>query len=600
MVTGPEGEVFLANPAACRLLGRDEAEIIRLGRAAAVDPDDPAVLRALEIRRQTGAFQGEITFVRRDGTRFPVELTTAVYQHPGTGPRTVLVFRDITERKRIMDRMELSEEKFARIFYSSPDGITITKQSDGSYLEINPGFAATSGYEPHEVLGRTPVELGFWTDDQERGRFVNELRTKGEVVNREMQFRFKGGRIRTTLVSARFIDIGGVPCILSITRDITERKVLEESLLRTQKLDSVGLLAGGIAHDFNNMLGGLLGFLELAQEMASQGRHDKVETYLTKAIGIFPRARGLTRQLLTFSKGGEPVRTTVNLGPLVRSSTTFALSGANVLAEFDIPDDLWLCECDETQIGQVIDNLVLNAVQSMPQGGVVRLAAENVVTIPGHAGRFVKVSVSDQGPGISEELMPRLFEPFFTTKESGHGLGLATSFSIASRHDGWLEVSSVPGNGATFRLVLPATSQTEEPPDQGGSEITHRGQGSILVMDDNPHVLEVTGHWLETMGYTVESCHDCSQALEAYLRGRSQGVPFRAAILDLTIPGVKGGIELARRLAQEDPTLPLIAITGYSESPVMARPLDFGFQGKLAKPFHRKDLVVVLNLLLKD
>ncbi len=599
MITTTDGRILAANPAACRILGRDEEDIRRLGRWGLVDRDDPAVAQALETRARTGSFEGELTFHRKNGESFPAEVSTATFADGAQAGKTVMIFRDITERKRIAESLRLSEEKFGRLFYMSPDGITVTRRSDGRYQEVNPGFTLTSGYEPDEVLGHTPIELGIWTSAEQRERFVLELEVKGQVLNGEFDFRFKGGRIRTCLVSARPLEIGGVPCILSTTRDITERKHMEEALLRTQKLESVGLLAGGIAHDFNNMLGGLMGFLELAKEMDRQGHHERVSGYLEKALGIFPKARGLTHQLLTFSKGGNPIRRTLALGPLVRTSATFALSGSNVVGEFHLPDQLWPCDCDETQISQAVDNVVLNAIQAMPLGGVLTVGARNVTQVMGRIGRFVEVTVTDQGPGIQSENLNKIFDPFFTTKPAGRGLGLATVFSILRKHGGWVDVTSVPGSGATFHLYLPAST---DPLTTAASaaECVHRGEGLFLVMDDNEAILEVSTEWLMSMGYQVHTCRDGDEAVRLIARANQQGHPYRAALLDLTVPGKQGGLETARLLRNSDHSLVLFASSGYSEDPIVANPGDFGFMGTMVKPFQKKDLCVLLSSVLSS
>jgi len=600
VISALDGRILAANPAACRLLDRDEEEILRMGRGAMVDPSDPQVDQALAIRRRTGRFQGELTFVRKGGERFPVEVSTVVFQELGQADQTVVIFRDITERKRTELQLRLSEEKFARAFYTSPDAITVTRRSDGCYVEVNAGFTAVSGYTPEEVLGRSPVDLKIWLKQDQRDAFIRELDEKGEVNNLEVDFEFKGGRVKTTLVSARPIQIDGLPCLLSTTRDITDRKRLEESMLRTQKLESIGLLAGGIAHDFNNMLGSLLGFIELAREAAKQAGAEKAGGYLDRALGIYDRARGLTRQLLTFSKGGDPVRRPLPLGPLIRSSATFALSGSNVVAKFDLDDNLWLCDGDEDQIGQVVDNLVLNAVQSMSGGGTVTVSARNVPQAVGHEGRYAQISVADDGPGIEPANLTRIFDPFFTTKETGHGLGLATVFSIVRRHGGWVEASSVPGSGALFSFYLPATESAAPAPPEAPVSPEHRGQGRILVVDDDPSLLEVERQWLESMGYEVDTCQDAASGLLMGEMATFEGRPYSAAVLDLTIPGGPGGIELARWLRARDPGMVLIAATGYSEAAVVARPQEFGFAAKLVKPFRKEDLNKLMGELFSS
>jgi len=608
IIATPSGAIVAANPAACALLGSTEAELCRIGREGVVDPADPRFAEALAVREQTGRFRGELTFVRASGERFPVEVATSLVHGPQGAIQTVLVFRDITERQRTEAALRASEERFAKAFHTSPDGITISRLSDGRYIEVNRGFTALSGYEASEVLGRTSVELGVWIDSRDRDAFVAALGAHGEVVNLEMDFRFKGGVIKNTLVSARLMDLNGEACVLSTTRDMTERKLAEaqlalekarlaESLLRTQKLESLGLLAGGIAHDFNNMLGGIFGFLELAKNHLAAGHADRVPGYLDRALGVHGRARGLTQQLLTFAKGGAPVRKSLALEPLLRHNVAFALSGSNVTCLYDLGTDLWPCEGDENQLGQVIDNLVLNAKQAMPEGGEITVSARNRENPDDHAGSFVELSFADQGWGIPPENLSRIFDPFFSTKETGHGLGLATVFSIVRRHDGWVDVESEPGRGSTFHVFLPASVQA---PDEGGAggRAEHRGSGRVLVLDDEDFLREVLSDLLECLGYQAVTCRRGDEAVRLYTQALEAGQPFSAAILDLTIPGDQGGAEAARAIRQAHSEAVLVASSGYSDSPIFHRPEDFGFSGRLAKPYLRADVADLLARVL--
>lgn len=496
LVLDGHGILVAANPSAVTLLGGTEGPLLGSAFDDLLDPEGTP-----------GMGPNEVNLRRGDSESFPAELSRATIESPSGGPLIVVTLRDRSKAYHQMETLRQSSEKFARVFTTSPDGITVTRQSDGRYLEINPGFSLLSGYQPEEVLGKNSIELKIWGSLDERERFLAELQEKGEVLNFEAEFQFKHGQVRTTLVSARPVEMEGVPCILSTTRDITEKKRLEESLVKIQRLESLGILAGGIAHDFNNLLASLLGYIELARELLQKGKPDRVREFLDKALGVYARVKGLTRQLLTFSKGGSPNLQTIHLGPTLKEAATFSLSGSTVIGEFHLDEGLWPCHCDETQIAQVVDNLVLNAVQAMPDGGRVTIAATNVDSVPGHPGRYLQVSVSDDGPGIDPAQVAKIFDPFFTTKASGHGLGLATAFSIVQRHHGWIDVETALGAGSTFRMFLPASeealigAEAERP-------MEHRGQGDILVVDDDPKILEVVRHWLETMGYRVTTARD--------------------------------------------------------------------------------------------
>lgn len=597
MLTTPDGKILAANPAACRMLARAEEELIRLGREAVVDPSDPRVAVAIRTRAETGRFQGELTFLRHGGEPFPVEVSTSVFVDGEGQPKTTMVFRDVSERKRSEAALRVSEEKFSKVFHTSPDGLTLTRMDNGRYLEVNPGFTELSGYRPEDVIGRTSLELGVWVKPEERRAFVEALSEHGQVINLEAEFAFKDGVRKTCLVSARPLEVGGVPCILSTTRDITERQRMAESLQRIQRLESLGVLAGGIAHDFNNMLGGLFGFLELAREGLRAGKLDRLPIFLDRALGIHERARGLTKQLLTFSKGGAPQRKVLSLEPLIRLTTTFALSGSNVVPRFSLAPGLWPCDCDETQIGQVLDNLVRNAQQAMADGGEVRVSARNVLHPADHVGPFVEISVADQGPGIAPDNVSKIFDPFFSTKATGHGLGLATVFSVVHRHGGWIDVESAPGNGATFHVFLPASPQQVTEVEEEAETSQGKG-GRILVLDDDEAILEVTGAILEGLGYEPTLCHQSAQAVERYREAMASRRPFAAALLDLTIPGEAGGVAAARSIRSADPKAVLVAVSGYSEVPTRDPAGACWFNEQMTKPYLQRELAGVLLRVL--
>jgi PAS domain S-box-containing protein len=297
---------------------------------------------------------------------------------------------------------------------------------------------------------------------------------------------------------------GSVCGVVLVFRDMTEKYRMVEMAQRADRLESLGVLAGGIAHDFNNLLGGIFGYLELAQLEATE---PAVRQDLAAAAVTIERARGLTRQLLTFAKGGAPVKRGGTLLPVIKENARFALSGTNVSCQLDLPDDLWNCIFDPAQVSQVIDNLVINAVQAMPTGGSIEIVARNVSLAEGDiptlaAGPFVKICIRDTGSGIPPALLQRIFDPFFTTKQTGNGLGLATAYSIVRRHDGTILVDSQPQGGTTFTLYFPAAPAlavapaTREAPSQ-------LGRGSILVMDDERALLDVTSKFLSSLGYKV-------------------------------------------------------------------------------------------------
>jgi len=383
-----------------------------------------------------------------------------------------------------------------------------------------------------------------------------------------------------------------------VFRDVTERTQAEEQLQKAQKLEALGVLAAGIAHDFNNLLTGLFGKIDLARAQAPAG--SQVAARLKGALDVLEDARGLSSQLLTFSEGGKPATEPHSLGALLQNSARLALSGSNVSATLELPDDLWACQVDRRQIRQTINNLLLNARQAMPNGGRVVVRAANRPPDPEASSdrRFVEVEISDRGPGIPAEIRDRVFDPFFSTKPSCSGLGLAIAHSIVTQHGGTLELASAEGGGTTVRLRLPAAEEepvAETPP----AHVAPRHVPvRILFMDDQADVREVAEAALNDLGHEVELRADADSAVAAFRRAQEEGRPFDLAILDLTIAGGKGGVEALGLLRGLDPGIRVIATSGYSSGPVLAEPARFGFDGALPKPFTIAELAAAVASLL--
>jgi signal transduction histidine kinase/CheY-like chemotaxis protein len=389
--------------------------------------------------------------------------------------------------------------------------------------------------------------------------------------------------------------------------DITDRKKAEEEhlnyeqqLQQNQKLESLGVLAGGIAHDFNNLMGGIFGYIDLAKD---ESKDANVISHLSKAITTIDRARALTRQLLTFAKGGAPIRQIGNLFPFVQETAQFALSGSNVSCRFDVPRDLWACNFDKNQIGQVIDNLIINAQQAMPVGGTIELSARNITLEnnehPSLAkGNYVRLSVKDSGVGIPRELIAKIFDPFFTTKAKGHGLGLATCYSIIKRHDGCIDVKSEPGKGSTFKVYLPAADETVSSAITTTAE-THSGHGTFLVMDDEFILRETIGDMLETFGYTVVGKENGKDAIDFFAAETKANRKISGMIFDLTVPGGMGGMAAITEIRKTNTEIPAFVASGYADDPVMKKPAEFGFTASICKPFKKSELSEMLNNYMK-
>jgi signal transduction histidine kinase/ActR/RegA family two-component response regulator len=382
---------------------------------------------------------------------------------------------------------------------------------------------------------------------------------------------------------------------------IAEKQRIEEELSRTRHLESLGILAGGIAHDFNNLLTAIMGNTSLAKMFTEPDT--KIYARLEEVEKASLRARDLTQQLLTFSKGGAPIKKVTSIADIICDSSRFALRGSHARCKFNIMEDLWPVEVDEGQISQVISNLAINADQAMPEGGVVEIRAENVTLLKGQVvtlepGRYIRLSITDSGIGIPKDHLNKIFTPYFTTKQRGSGLGLATSYSIINKHGGVIIVESEIGRGTTFNIYLPASGK-EIPEKEKKSMTTITGSGKILVMDDEEFIRNTAGEMLATVGYTVGYADDGAQAIDLYIRARESGEPYDLIIMDLTIPGGMGGVEAIQKLLEIAPDAKAIVSSGYANGPIMADFKEYGFKGVIAKPYRTDELCkVVQNVIV--
>jgi signal transduction histidine kinase/ActR/RegA family two-component response regulator len=391
-----------------------------------------------------------------------------------------------------------------------------------------------------------------------------------------------------------------------VDRDITERKkaeddrlLFEQQLLQSQKLESLGVLAGGIAHDFNNILTAILGNISYARMDldASQRAYDP----LVRAEKAVKKAAGLAKQLLAFSKGGEPLKKMISVRESVHDAVSLVLSGSSVEAVIDLPPDLHAINADEGQINQAFSNIIINAVQAMAEGGKLAISARNTAIVEGNSfglppGDYVDISFADEGCGIAPEDMGRIFDPYFTNKEDGSGLGLATTYAIIKKHGGHIAVNSSPGRGTTFTILIPGCADpVHEEAQEAPAADDARGGYSILVLDDDEMVRELAEITLKRFGYTVTCCDNGAAAVSLYRAARAHGSPFSLVVMDLTIPGGMGGIEAARQILAFDPQAQLIVSSGYSADPVMANFADYGFCAALEKPYNVEDINRILQ-----
>jgi len=428
---------------------------------------------------------------------------------------------------------------------------------------------------------------------EQEGRF--ELEHRAAAEDGTVRWLRNGGR----LVMGREPE---APMLRGLMVDVTAHRAAQEELLQTRKLESIGTLAGGIAHDFNNLLTAILGNVSLLHQLVESD--GELAPLLEQVSQAGQRARQLTQQLLTFSRGGLPVKKVTSLAALIEEFSAFALAGSNVRRELTLADDLWPVEVDEGQLGQVIQNLVLNAEQAMPDGGVVRIEAANLAVErgdgeapdgePPDADRWVRFRVIDEGVGIAPPDLSKIFDPYFTTKREGKGLGLATSYAIVDKHGGRVGVASEPGRGSTVTVDLPAADGAPESRAAEQPAAVGRGRGRVLVMDDEAPVREVAERMLEHLGYRVALTAEGREAVELYRREMDGSSSFDLVIVDLTVPGGMGGAEAVRRLRELDPSVRAVVCSGYSNDPVMARYREHGFVGVIHKPFDLGQLARVL------
>jgi len=510
-------------------------------------------------------------------------------------------------RIQVEQALRKSEANFRGLVESSADLIwEIDKE--GVYTYVSPQVEPMLGYKPDEVIGKTAFDLMPPDEAQRIRKIFKRLIKKGvSVTALENVNLHKDGRriILETSGVPVFDDSRQVEGYRGVNRDITERKRAEEELQQMLKLKSVGTLAGGIAHDFNNILMGVFGNISLAEETLPAG-HPAFER-LKKAGSSMNRAIFLTKQLLTFSKGGAPLIENISLDSLITEIVCFDLSGSNVKPILEKTDDLWLAQVDKGQIQQVFSNLTINARQAMPNDGKLFISLENVTvaknTVP-HLGpgNYIRITVTDEGTGIDRKHLNRIFDPYFTTKETGSGLGLASVYSIINKHGGTIQVDSEPGKGTTFTLYLPA-SAAKKPPDKKRPE-NRRPMGKetarILIMDDEEMILSVLTQMLERNGYFVKTVEEGRRAIQVYKQALEDGNPFDVIIMDITVPGGVGGKEAIRDILKINPGARVIATSGYANDPIMADYTEYGFSGIISKPYTKNKLIEVLDRILKE
>ncbi|MEM6793482.1 MAG: ATP-binding protein [Acidobacteriota bacterium] len=534
----------------------------------------------------------------------------------------------VKEVGRRTAELEASEDRYRKTFRAIEDGV-ITTDEKGRVALLNPGAQAITAWRESEAVGRSvddvlrlyqiPGDFGVLGGGGDAAAAEKREAAMGALAAGETAVALLTDTIRETmgptrtalledkngerrqveLTSAPILSEGSLSGMVFAFRDISDRQRIEAELARAQKLEAVGILAGGIAHDFNNLLTVLLGNLSLVRDSGRLNAED--QQLLSDGESALMRARELTHQLLTFSSGGAPIREAASIHEVIEDSASFVLSGSKVRCTLDLEADLSVVDIDAGQISQVLNNLLINASQAMPGGGEIRVVGRNVDRGPDPLGpgAFVRIDVIDTGTGIAPELLDRIFDPYFSTKEEGRGLGLASAYSIVKNHEGLLTVDSEPGRGTRFHLFLPVSSAAL-PLHDAGPDSSYQGFGRVLIMDDDPVVRRTSGAMLQRLGFEVSFAEDGRQAIDLYEQAMSDSRRFAIVMMDLTVPGGMGGQDAMNRLLSIDPRVRAVVYSGYSNDPVMANHLDYGFAGRLSKPFRLPELRRVFERILKE
>jgi len=601
----PDGTITYVNSVCCytfdstleRMIGSSVKELLP------VEDRDEIWLRITALTREEPIMTVEYQMERgltRD-VRWQRWTTRAVFDVKGSVMAYQANGEDITEMRVAQKTLAEERERLSVSLRSIGDGV-ITVDMAGRIELVNRVAENLTGWKQAEARGKPFGDVFRIINRNSRKSCpdpIAKIVSSGTAVELEDD---------TVLIARdgteRIIADSGAPIrdrastvigAVLVFRDITEKYQLQEVMNRTAKLDSLAVLAGGIAHDFNNLLGGIYGYTDLALELSQE---TFVRDNLEKSLSTIDRARGLTQQLLTFARGGQPVKKTASLFPFIEENARFAMCGSEVTLECSVQDGLWMCDYDRNQVGQVIDNLVINAVQAMHEGGTITVTARNVLLqkqsngVLG-PGKYVKISLRDTGDGIPQAALGKIFDPFFTTKDTGHGLGLATCNSIVERHGGCIEVESQEGVGTTFHLYFPAGGE-DASPSVCNTAPHHEGHGIFYVLDDEAVMRTAMAEMLETLGYTVEVCETGDQVVASYF-SRSDRNAVSGFLFDLTVRGGMGGEETLRRIREVDSDTPVFVTSGYSEDPIMADPRNFGFAASIRKPFRKSELVEMLS-----
>jgi PAS domain S-box-containing protein len=555
-----------------------------------------------EIIKRTGSTTLAVARTRKQAM-FPVEISLS-QMIVDQQVLYVAMVRDVTERKRFEQQIAAEKESLAVTLRSIGDGV-ITTDVHGKIIMINNEAERLTGWTSQEAISQplksvfnVMIDLASQAKTQKSGS-RNEAQSILQSLPESVTLTSREGveRVIEQVASPIRDSKNEIAGVVLVFRDITERQRNEAERRKAETLEQLGLLAGGIAHDFNNLLTAIIGNISLASLLLPP--NDEMASRLDDAKNASLRARDLAQQLLTFARGGAPIKKTASIGKLIQDTVSFSLRGSHSRSEFQFGADLWPAEVDCGQISQVVANLVVNADQAMPNGGTLHVSCENFrytsttePVIPDLTpGDYIHIRIRDEGVGIPKKYLKRIFDPYFTTKPKGNGLGLATAYSIIKNHNGLMAVESEVHAGSTFSLYLPASLQQDVPVEQPRT-ITEvvTGTGRVLIVDDEEAIRTLVDFTLSRLGYQVSQAETALEGVNLYREKLEAGERFDAVILDLTLPGGMGGKEALKKLIELDPTVNAIVSSGYATDATMSRYQDFGFRGVIAKPYEAAEL----------
>jgi len=591
------------NPAALRMFGlksRKEAENLRIVDLY-VNPEDRK--RFKEQMEKDGYVNRMECLLRRvDGSNFWCSITAVAHKDKKQNISYYDgILEDITEQKLSEYNLRESEKRYRDLIENLSVGILVL---DGDFKILLANSAAQKILlDQTEDLTRYNLKKFVDKENLKRLYEYSQSEKKSPEQNCDLEIIQPEGhkRIISITFSPHIFQESKKVASLVTIRDVTNIRKMEEDVMKATKLESIGIFAGGVAHDFNNILTIVLGNLSLAKMFLTGD--ENIQKRLDKAEKAALRAKDLTQQLLMFSKEGMPIKKISSIKELIEESVNFSLTGSKIVCETLIPDGIWALEIDEGQISQSINNLIINAIQAMPEGGRILFSARNIVLKKDNkfrlkAGNYVRISIEDEGTGIPPENLSKIFDPYFTTKEKGNGLGLYSVYSIISKHDGAISVESTVGIGTKFNIFLPANSEVKIE-RKAESENILSGEGKILVMDDEEDILEVAQIMLKNLGYDVVTTKNGKEALELYGSALTNNHPFDAVIMDLTVRGGMGAKNVIKNLLAMDSNARVIVSSGYSNDPTMADYKHYGFKGLIMKPFKMKDLWKTLKNVIE-